>query len=784
MAAYERELLDFLKQDTKTTLPSDSILNANTPQPSDSSGLGVVGGIGALGALGVGAYALSKKYLPGANILKEIAQKAKPVLPETRITELGPVDKVAEILEVVPTKMQRAAEVRPAEYQQFIDQFKQLKDTSVQKPLTMGGTKERFGSALYDYLAQHPANKPLPADSWIKEFTNFNRLASLSIPKEGARIKASITKEELFDTNIAKFDKEGNIVGGFLDIARLNNLPVSKLDLMQMVEKSPGANVVVKRFKFQNPDEMVGKLDNINIKTQEAVREANTKLDEWAKTNLTDKNKGLFDSAKQYLTKISTNSYESKAVMERSILQGFDAKDLPVHYLDNSYKSFDDVNKATMRELNVDLLQSNTFKEALDKIKTDSTSFKRSYDLQKTQDLLPRYGGGNATSYRIRGAEDYIEDVAYIKNIPMGRDVVPGKAGGGSHFNEVAGQKLNNQIYHVRYGKRSLEGNPNKKIYAIDEIQSDTQALMIEKDPDRLKVFNPYGTDQQFNQANTALNMLRDKMKDIASKGGAMTNEDKVQYWKLSSNFDELRKKTMNASNISEGSAGKKWETAEYEKYPFIPFFDRSSYGDHALKQVLKTASENNVEWVVVNPVERLHTLRNVGQNQGAPYYGKLGDWEFYGHHTGKAGRQNIQAYTDRQGKSVFTNPKQNAVIPERMLDLAKQYNSEAKTINVSLSDPSKPYKIVKDLNIKADDAKALGIPPALRKEHIAAFKTEEEALAFKSGVGESGKIVKMEANDPALYYPAFGIKVTDSMKGTPFKLYKKEGGLVVNIFA
>jgi hypothetical protein len=722
--------------------------------------------------------------LPGANVLKEIAEKTKPVIPEARITELGPVDKVKEILEVVPTKIQRAADVRPSEYQQFIDQFKQIKDTSVQKPLTMGGTKERFGSALYDYLAQHPANKPLPAETWIKEFTNFNRLASLSIPKEGARIKASITKEELFDTNIAKFDKEGNIVGGFLDIARLNNLPVSKLDLMQIVEKSPAANTVIKRFKVQNPDELVGKLDTINSNTQLAVKEANTKLDEWAKTNLTDKNKGLFDSAKQYLTKISTNSLQSKTQMERNLLQGFDPKDLPINYLDNSYKSFADVNKAVKRELNIDLLESNSFNEALTKINTDITSFKRSYDLQKTQDLLPRYGGSNATTYRIRGAEDYIEDVAYIKNMPMSRDVVPGKAGGQSHFREVAGGTLNNQIYHVRYGKRSLEGNPNKKVFAIDEIQSDVQALMVDKDPERLKVFNPFGTDQQFNQANTALNILKNKMKDIASKGGAITDKDKADYWKLSSNFDELRKKTINASNISEGAAGKKWETADFEKYPFLPFFDRSSYGDHALKQVLKTAAENNVEWVVVNPVERLHTLRNIGSNQNQNYYGKLGDWEFYGHHTGKAGRQNIQAYTDKQGKTVLTNPKQNAVIPERMLDLAKQYNSEAKTINVSLSDPEKPFKVVKDLNLKVDDAKALGIPPNLRKEHIAAFKTEEEAVAFKDAVGESGKVVKMEANDPALYYPAFGIKVTDTMKGTPFKLYKKEGGLVVNIFA
>jgi hypothetical protein len=118
------------------------------------------------------------------------------------------------------------------------------------------------------------------------------------------------------------------------------------------------------------------------------------------------------------------------------------------------------------------------------------------------------------------------------------------------------------------------------------------------------------------------------------------------------------------------------------------------------------------------------------------------------------------------------------------MRDLARQYNSEAKTINVSLSDPEKPFKIVEKINLDEKSAKALGIPKQLRQQHIAAFKTQEEAVAWQSITGKRGEIVKMEANDPNLYYPAFGIKVTDTMKGTPFKLYKKEGGLVVNIFA
>jgi hypothetical protein len=118
------------------------------------------------------------------------------------------------------------------------------------------------------------------------------------------------------------------------------------------------------------------------------------------------------------------------------------------------------------------------------------------------------------------------------------------------------------------------------------------------------------------------------------------------------------------------------------------------------------------------------------------------------------------------------------------MRDLARQYNSEAKTINVSLSDPEKPFKVIEKLNLDEKSAKALGVPKQLQQQHIAAFKTKEEAVAWQSITGKRGEIVKMEANDPNLYYPAFGIKITDTMKGTPFKLYKKEGGLVVNIFA
>ena len=779
MSEYQRKLNEAFGIESTTAIPGDP------KKPEDSSGLGIVGGLGVLGATGAGIYALARKRLPGAKILDDIATKKTPELPVSRTTDI-PGDPVAEILDIVPTKVQRATEVAPSQYQQYIDQFKQLRDVSKTKPLTVGGKKERFGSALYDYLAQHPANKPLPADQWIKEFSNFNRLASYEIPIQGTKIRASITKEELFDTNIAQFDKEGKIVGGFLRLAQENNLPVSKLDLMQMVEKSPAVNTVIRRFKYQNPEKIKTDVDDYINTELRLYDDVSKKVDEYyaglpAKEQANTKN--LIMNVQREIMNKKAESQGVKARIENALENGL----LPERLAKDYFTSIKETGKSEIgigrirdfikRELNID---PNTIMgpDHLTPLANKGRAIARNIQTQLNQNLTPRYG--EQYSYRIRGAEDYYEDVAYIKKIPFDKDIKPGTMNAGKHFEEVAGEPFLNQIYHNRYGKRSLEGNPNKKVFAIDEIQSDIQAVTFPADPTRTKVINPFNSEQEFNQANVALNNIKDKMKAISSKGAAITEKDKIEFRKLSSNFEELRKKTMNASNVAKIQE----RYGRNSDIPYLPFFDRSSYGDHALKQALKTAAENNVEWVVVNPVERLHALRNLNSSASKPFYGKLGDWEFYGDASGKAGRLGVSAKSDRAEEVKLTNPKQFAIIPDRMRDLARQYNSEAKTINVSLSDPEKPFKVLEKLNLDDKAAKALGVPEQLRYQHIAAFKSQDEAVYWKEITASGGKIVEMKASDPNLYYPAFGIKVTDTMKGTPFKLYKKEGGLVVNIFA
>ena len=86
------------------------------------------------------------------------------------------------------------------------------------------------------------------------------------------------------------------------------------------------------------------------------------------------------------------------------------------------------------------------------------------------------------------GDEKYIEDVIYYpKIIPYGRNVKPGELGAG-HYEKIAGISFDNQVYHVRYGRRAVAGRQEAggatgkhKAYVVHEGQSDVQQAAFEK---------------------------------------------------------------------------------------------------------------------------------------------------------------------------------------------------------------------------------------------------------------------------------------------------------------
>ena len=469
------------------------------------------------------------------------------------------------------------------------------------------------------------------------------------------------------------------------------------------------------------------------------------------------------------MNQINKNYYNKNAGIDTMIdsIQPFERK---IKSLENLAKGLREEHQITM-----DLTKLREFK-------AHHTDLLRKLGREKTMNQSPRYG--DHETYKVLGDEKYIEDVVYYpKTIPLGRNVKPGDAGGGAHYEKVAGVSFDNQVYHVRYGRRSVAGGQEtggaagrNKAYVVHEGQSDVQqnALKILGKTEGSVRVNPFNTEQEYAQATRVMNELLGQMKAISDKGSRMSRGEMFEHKKLIQRFNELRKNTINAStSLSEAAK-------QGKDIPFLPFLERDIWGDHLVKHMAKTAADDGVQWIAINPVERLHALKRA-ESSGTATAGKLGDWEFYGAANGKAGMRGVKAYSEVQGKAVMTNDKMMAVLPERMKKLANQYDSIAMTIKVAKSDPTKPFKIITKYPWAADSPAKLLKYTKAPSEHKMAFSTLDEAKAYLGS--QSKSIIKMEANDPRLYYEAFGLKITPQMLEQPFKLYKSKGGLVVNIF-
>jgi hypothetical protein len=111
-------------------------------------------------------------------------------------------------------------------------------ERKVTDDLLMGERQQPlFGSSTYDWAMKMGPGKYTP-DEWLNHFTSTRKVKMkvfgepvtkiVREPKrftydKGSRFagkEASISVEELFDTNLANFDEFGNLTGGLLDSAR------------------------------------------------------------------------------------------------------------------------------------------------------------------------------------------------------------------------------------------------------------------------------------------------------------------------------------------------------------------------------------------------------------------------------------------------------------------------------------------------------------------------------------------------------------------------------------
>ena len=249
----------------------------------EDSGIGlgkVAAGIGALGTAivfrkNIGRYA--KDYYK--NFVKETEPNPDPIVPKFK----KEVQRNTERLEDPAAPGQPLANKKPeyslTEYKaagdeidkadnarldlqkarekenQFIIQQKKLVK---ERPLTLGGAQPDndmygIGSPLYDYVVEAvPNGYPRSVDYWKKMFgakkMNYNFVAL------NRKVPTTITKQEIADTNIARFDEQGNLVDGYLKYVEDMNygskqpqkiLPSS---ILSLIRNAPANNLITMEY--------------------------------------------------------------------------------------------------------------------------------------------------------------------------------------------------------------------------------------------------------------------------------------------------------------------------------------------------------------------------------------------------------------------------------------------------------------------------------------------------------------------------------------------------------
>ena len=340
-------------------------------------------------------------------------------------------------------------------------------------------------------------------------------------------------------------------------------------------------------------------------------------------------------------------------------------------------------------------------------------------------------------TYRLEGEQSPGEFVWHFA-----KDKAP--KGPNRHMDRYHWDDARQPVVHTMYGTRYTP--QGQKVISLNEVQADIQQAVFDDVTKGLVRVNDEGREAASRMLLQGMTEPRETITKIMKKGLYATEDEKYQLRRA---FDQLKAGRKSLA----GSAGiPKDQLADY-----LPFFNNKNYADLAVKTAIKEGGQDGAQWVGVIPVNAIN------RGNGAI----KGNQQFYGYASGKGFQQ-----------------KGEAVIPELMRKLAKQYKTEAKTIQVSLSDPKKPYKVVKFHEVRRYDGPKDAAGPSVetykQPYHSNAFKTKQEAL--DAGFTES-KIKYYPEGDPNLYMNMFALRLSPDMIQKPMKLYKKEGGLIESVF-
>ena len=430
------------------------------------------------------------------------------------------------------------------------------------KPLQMGDDMApAFGSSTYDWAMRMGRSK-YTADEWLDHLTStrkvnfkiFGKPAQKTV-REQKRFKydsgpfagkeVSVSKEELFDSNLAVFNEAGDLTGGLLYAAKKFGLKLDANEVGAMIKLNP-----INRLK---PIEL-----GVNKGAQEAFDVSATNARNVVR-DLQVKYKGDM-TTKESLDEIQYFLKFDGPVPSRSQL-----------------RDMNDALKTVKGNVKIEDVKS------INKVIGELNNKAGPLQTSKT-----RYG--TESNYTLQGGKDYRETIFTLpEDIPTNASL----RNKGGHFGDEIGDV--NNIYHIRFDTRFTPDG--KKVFMINEIQSDvnqsiaksmTKAAQLSGE----KRLNPFNADIELNLlVGQRGRMLKDLDEAVANNEFGRVNAISASMKDINTKL-----KRLTTQRNSYGDTNK----------DYFPMVESDSYGDHAIKYLMQKAARENVDYVAVAPFDKV----------------------------------------------------------------------------------------------------------------------------------------------------------------------------------
>lgn len=599
-----------------------------------------------------------------------------------------------------------------------------------------------FGSATYDRIAMK-GDGSFTADEWADWLTDRGKRKFKLFGKDfedgfvtGKKFKYDTGKskatphlmnkemtvpiEELFDSNIAQFDRAGELTGGILYAAKEAGVKLPGRVLADMALDNP-----VNRIKIRE----LGLSQNIINKAENVTR---TQI-----SRLADMERSLERAVN--VNPAASRTEKLQALADEGIFVG-DMKD--------TLKNL----RGYMRSLNSAVKDGNRYaaEEVSDEIADAFSKLKKSANPQQkiainqmqgeVDDLVSAMKNtqpakyASQDNYTFPGGQNYREAVLVLD------EAIPRNSKGGRRNNpHYETKEYSNPIAHVRWDTRTT--SDGKKAFLIHEIQSDTnQGISKYLRDQKQEPFNtPLRSNPYQNEKITDyLFKVRKKLSDEVLSGKLRPEQMELKAKKIK-DIDEVVRRALKTPNAKYDSYGKV-ETyyGPVTGVDYFPLLDRASQAKAALSYITNLAAKEGVDYVAIAPVNLIKRASD---------------------------KEKVRAYQEAYGYfrgNKTPGAKSPAVIPSLMKKIAKDFDTKAGPIKISRSDPSKPYKRINKRTLDIGDGNKYKVD-----EHMDASNLKDESFdAF------------IPDNDLRLYTDVFSVKVSPNMIN-PQKLYKKEGGFI-----